>query len=126
MNNLYTYVGISLLIVYFAIFYWVFKTAGTETSEKYKRTFSGQVKFNILTGLLLLAAFWVSDLLLAACLFLAAIVGVIWATMHQHKRMKLVGFNSAFSSRLLRTSFLSIVAISCIFAGKISGILDAT
>ncbi len=67
-----------------------------------------------------------SDLLLSSTLFVIALIWATWATIKQNKEMIVVGFDSVFRSRLYKVSFIALLAIGILFAGKIAGTLDAT
>jgi hypothetical protein len=126
MGPTFTYIGIALLLAYAAAFYWVFKSAGPEQSEKYTITFSDRKKINIFGVALILGAFLLPSLILASAFFVAAIGWIVRGTYKQRNQMKLGGFDPIFVTRLFHLSFMSVAVIGCLFAGKVLESINAT
>jgi hypothetical protein len=126
MDPTLTYIGIALLIIYAAAFYWVFKCAGPEQSKMYTTTFSDRKMFNLIGVALIVGAFLLLNMILAGVFFVAAIAWVTRATILQRNQMMSGGFDQIFVTRLFRISFISAAAIGCLFAAKILESVNAS
>ena len=121
-----TYVGIVLLIISAGEHYWVFWSAGPEQYGKFRATFSDRSKLDLIGVGLTAGAFLLPGLWTPLILFVSALAWVCWGTYQQHIQMVVEGFDPVFEARLLRSSFLAIAAVVCLFAGKLMGDLNAT
>ena len=118
MSGLLIVIGFVLLVVYFTLFWLTMRSAGEE-AVRYKNRFDGSWKSNLFGALLLVAALLAPGLIAPIILAIAAFAWMAVATARQHAQMRRENFSRVFERRLLRTSFLSPIAVAFVLGGTL-------
>jgi membrane-anchored glycerophosphoryl diester phosphodiesterase (GDPDase) len=118
MSGLLIVIGFVLLVVYFTLFWLTMRSAGEE-AVRYKNRFAGSWKSNLFGALLLVAALLAPGLIAPIILAIAAFAWMAVATARQHAQMRRENFSRVFERRLLRTSFLSPIAVAFVLGGTL-------
>jgi hypothetical protein len=118
VGSILLFIGIVALPTYFVLFYGTFRGAG-EDAERYLETFGDSKRRNLVTMVLVITAFVVPNPVVAVAIMTIAIAWTFKESFLQHKKMRELSFNTDFERRLMWVSFVSPIAILCLFGSKL-------
>ena len=112
-----SFVGFVIAVLYLAAFFRAFARIGRTEANRFVSSFP-MPKTSLVGAALIAAVLVVPNAAIATGLAVLGLVWLAYETRVLHRKMRELGFDTAFERQLFRISFLPPLAIACLLAGK--------